>query len=378
MKSGTTERTRKRFVVVVRGPAAFFFHPDDRLIVEDFPSAMGPVNIAYTTRWLKKGDDIILPGHLWIEIRGHATTLEDALVAFGNAALSLLPIFSLSANAAVDEPEIELGFDNTPGATERDYFQCYLPPETEMLHVVRRIKVEPTVALLKAVTTHPEAERLLRGANQYRLALDSWRLGRESLALAHLWMALEAITKTKLRAICESRKITEIGLASSLGIIQDKLDSVIRRDFLLQGDIECYKKGKQASDGFEHGFLEYDKIREHSKEIRHRMASYLRRALFELCNLAADVIDVLTTDPNDKPLGYRPVVKYFRGKLVGEGDELSTPGSAYPFMRWTPSIKSAGFKADGRFDVTLSETLTAELAEGIKFRRVSHEVWKAG
>src|SRR5260370_35854736 len=108
MKSRTTERTRKQFVVVVRGPAAFFFDTDDRLVVEDFPSAMGPVNIVYTTRWLKKEDDIILPVHLWIEIRGHATTLEDALVAFGNAALSFLLIFSLSANAAVDEPEIEL------------------------------------------------------------------------------------------------------------------------------------------------------------------------------------------------------------------------------------------------------------------------------
>jgi len=267
MKSGTTERTRKQVVVVVRGPAAFFFHPGDRLVVEDFPSAMGPVNMTYTTRWLNKGDDIVLPGHLWIDIRGQANTLEDALVVFGNAASGLLPIFSLGANAAVDEPEIEVGFDNTPGATERDYFQCYLPPETEIIRAVRKIKVEPTVALLKAVITHREADRLLRGANQYRLALDSWRLGRESLALAHLWMALEAITKTKLRDMCESRKLTETGLASSLGIAQDKLDSVIRRDFLLQGDVECYKKGKQASDGFEHGFLEYDKMREHSEVV---------------------------------------------------------------------------------------------------------------
>ncbi len=378
MKSGIPQSTRNQFVVVVRGPAAFFLHPDDRLVVEDFPSAIGPVNMTYTTRWLNKGDDIVLPGHLWIDIRGHGTILEDALVAFGNAALSLLPILSLSANAAVGEPEIELGFDHTPGAIERDYFQCYLPPETEILHAVRRVKVGPTVAVLKAVITHPHAERLMRGVNQYRLALDSWRLGRESLALAHLWMALEAITKTKLKAMCESRKITETELASSLGITRTELDSVIRKDFLLHGDIECYKKGKQASDGFEHGFLEYDKMREHSKEIRHRMASYLRSALFELCNLAADVIEVLTTDPYDKPLGHWPLVKYLRGKLVGEGDELSTPGSAYPFMRWTPSIKSAGFKADGRFDVTLTETLTAELAEGIKFRPVSHEVWKAG
>jgi hypothetical protein len=191
-------------------------------------------------------------------------------------------------------------------------------------------------------------------------------------------MALEAITKTKLRAICESRKVTETELARSLQINRNQLDAIIRKDFLLRGDEGCYKKGKEASDGFEHGFLGYDKMREHSKEIRHRMANYLRPALLELCGLDADTINVLTADPYDKPIGYWPVVKYLRGKLLGEGDELAAQGNAYPFMRWTPTIKSTTLEESGKFRIGLSETLTAKLAKGIKFQPRSYEAWQAG
>jgi hypothetical protein len=116
-------------------------------------------------------------------------------VPFANASLSVLPVLGLSANAAIGEPEIELGFENTAGITERSYFQSYIPPERDNLYAARSIDVSATVALLRALGAHPDSERLLRGANQYRIALQSWRLGRETLSLAHLWMAVEALTK---------------------------------------------------------------------------------------------------------------------------------------------------------------------------------------
>ena len=118
----------REFTVVMRGPSAVIFRPNQILRLEKFPSAVGPVNIVYTSRWIRKDENVTIPGHLWIEVRGKGTNLEDILVPFANAGLALLPLLSLSANAAMGDPEIELGFDCSPEVSERDYFQNYVPP----------------------------------------------------------------------------------------------------------------------------------------------------------------------------------------------------------------------------------------------------------
>ena len=45
---------------------------------------------------------------------------------------------------------------------------------------------------MEKMAKHPEIRRLTRAVGQYALALDNWRLGKETLALAHLWMGMEA------------------------------------------------------------------------------------------------------------------------------------------------------------------------------------------
>jgi hypothetical protein len=374
-----TQSKNKQIVVVMRGPSAVLFRQEKNLMVTDFQSVIGPVNIVYSTRWLRKANDIVLPGHIWIEVSGNAPSLEEALVPFANAGLSMLPILSLCANAAIGEPEIEIGFDNSKGVSERDYFQCYVSPEKNEIYIGRHIDIESTVSFLGSISRHPDSERLRRAANQYRLALDHWRLGRETMSLAHLWMALEALTKAKIRQECSLRNISDQNeLAKNFGIDLRNLDSYVRRDILLKGDAECYRKAKKASDGFEHGFLGYDKIVMLSRDIRSLMAAYIRTAIFEMCELEKEVYRILTKDPFDKPIGYWPVVKYLRGKLTGEGEQLARNGNAYPFMKWKPIIKSTSIDEGGKFNITMTDSFTAELAEGIKFQPSSYEAWQAG
>ena len=374
IEQGSTGSATKEFVVVARGPSAAVFEQGQSFGVDGFPSAPGPVDITCTTRYVSKGTDITVPGHLWIDVRGYAPSLDEALLPFANAGLIVIPVLALSANAAVHDSDIEIGFDNTAGVTERDFFQSYVAPETDELHLYRRINVDVTKALSEALYGHRDAERLLRGAEQYRMALASWRFGRESPALAHLWMAVEALTKAKVRAECEKRGVAkEADLASELDIELKELDSTIRRDFLLKGDTEVYTKAKEASDGFEHGFLSFEKIRELSRDVRHRMADYVRTVILELCNLDSSVYATLTSHPFDKPIGYWPADKYVRGKLVGPGDELAAPGNAYPFMKWNTSIKSIEPRENAVMNVEMTETLTADIAKGIQFRPQSFE-----
>lgn len=368
---------RRQFTVVMRGLSAVVFRQDEKVAIKEYPSALGPVNIVYTSRWIKKSETITLPGQLWIEIVGEGNSLEEVLVPFANSGFAFLSILALSANAAVGYAEVEVAFDSSPNVSERDYFQCYVPPESGVLHFSRLIDIKGTAALVDAISRSPEMERLRRAANQYQLALDTWMLGRETLSLAHLWMALEALTKSRVRFECAKRGLhSEVDLANALDVEKTQLDSTIRRDLILMGDQECYDKSKKASDGFEHGFLDYISIRELSAGVRHRMAKYIRNSILELSGLEAVPLKTLTSAPYDKPMGYWPFVKYFRGRLLGEGHELAAKGNAYPFLRWKPVIDKCEVAEDGKINIQLSESFTAEFGEGISFQPVSYEVWK--
>ncbi len=142
------------------------------------------------------------------------------------------------------------------------------------------------------------------------------------------------------------------------------------------GDDECYSKGKEASDGFEHGYLKYSKIRESAKDVRHRMARYIRLSILEMLTLDKETSEVLRSNPFDKPLGYWPVAEYYRGKLIGRGDKLAAEGNAYPFLRLKPTVKSTCVTPDGKFDIAITQSMSPELAEGISFMPQSFEAWQ--
>jgi hypothetical protein len=225
-----------KMVVVMRGPSAVVFEPGSKLRVEGFPSEIGPVDIVYTSRYISRGSDIRVPGHLWIHVEGPAPTLRDALDPFANAGLAMLPVLALSANAAIKEPDVEVAFDNSPGIVERDYFQTYMPPEPDVVYLGRLMDVESTVAGPGA--GEPPGRRTL--------ASRSW-----------------------------------------------------------------------------------------------------------------------------------PVVKYLRGKLIGPADRLAEPGNEYPFMRWKPEVKSFRITEERKAEYSLTETITAELGEGVQFQPQSIEAWRA-
>lgn len=370
-------QSKRQFTVVMRGSSAFFFLPEKEIHIQKYPISLGTVDIKFRTRWLKRNDSVTLPGQLWIEVKGEANDLEESLVPFANAGFAFLPVFSLSANAAVNFPAIEVAFDSTPNIKERNYFQCYVPPESDVIHFARVINIQASLALLDAIAKSADAERIHRAANQYQLALESWMLGSETLSLAHLWMAVEVLTKTVIRFECKVRGInSENELATALNVELSKLDSTIRRDFILGEDEECYRKAKKASDGFEHGFLGYTKIRELTMDIRHRMAGYVRETIFRVSSLDAETHKTLTEDPYHEPMGIWPLVKYLRGQLIGEGAELAAKGNEYPFIRWRPVIQEAEVTENGKLNIKATEEFQLELGEGIVFQLGSHEVWR--
>lgn len=364
-----------KFTVVLRGPSAVIIKPEESLQVTNFLTSKGRVDMQFRTRWIKSNSNII-PGHMWIDIQGEGENLDDVIVPFANATGYIIPIIVMAANAYIGEPDIEVAFDSTPNVSERDYFQAYVLPEGDVLHTARILNVTRAARLIESILKHTDAERLMRGLGQYVLALAHWRVGKEILAVAHLWMAIEAITEVRIRTECLRQGLSEVELVEKQQCKSaDELKKVIRRDFLFQGDIECYKDASRASNGFEHGFMRLSEISQKSSNVRDRTATYVRHAILEMSGLDDNIIKDLISDPYHTPLGHWPLLKYLRGKLIGSSNELAAPGNAYPFVRWGSEIKTYAFDGS-KMEIQVNENLTPEIADGIRIQLKSHEVWE--
>jgi hypothetical protein len=150
-------------------------------------TAFGQLAMSFRTRYWNRGFDTPLAGDLQIEARGPAPSLDDAMSAFTNRAITLLPILATAANATIDNVDVEIAFDDTPDLDLRDFYQKRIPDEPIVPeHRMRRLRVAETVAFAQAALTHNEAHRLHRAMEYYRGALANWRRGYETLAVANL------------------------------------------------------------------------------------------------------------------------------------------------------------------------------------------------
>ena len=359
--------------------------PRGKEIKINIPTSLGTVRLTYRTHHVNIGLAHPLPGDLWIDARGPANSVENAVSVFGGIAGTFTPIISFSTNAAVGDLEPELVFNNTCGLKTRDFLQSFLPGKRPIVHVVRKVNSEATICLISAIETSSEKDRIVRAISQYSLALRHWRWGHETLAIAHLYIGMETLTKAVIRSRLAASHINQEQFALGLGIDLDNLapnvslseaiDVAVRKHFLFQGDDQCYKDAKAASDGFEHGFMPFDEIRNKARAVRDKTATYIRKAILDIVGIENKYRDIFLATPYDIPLGNWPVVKYVRGQLVGDSDKLAAKGYKYPIMSWRPAIKSVDFSESGQYDIKFEENLRAHLGNGISFQIKSSEVW---
>ncbi|MBX7252398.1 MAG: hypothetical protein K1X50_10470 [Candidatus Promineofilum sp.] len=348
--------------------------------------------ITIRTRYVDKGLESPLPGDLWVEVKGDAESIEHAVSTMGSAAATILTVVAFATNAAIGDMEPELAFDCTPGVKERAFLQSLLPEERPILGRGRRVPDDAVYALMWAIegyrAAHGEFERLIRAMAQYRLALNHWKWGHETMSTAHLYMGMEALTKVVLRKRLLESNSSEEELAREMGIdpmslgpgerLSTLLDAAIRRKVLFCGDDECHRSAKKASDGFEHGFMPFEEVREHALLVRDKTAAYLRTAILDLLEkeLGQEHREALLSPPFSKPIGKWPLVKYARGELVGEADALADAEMEYPLMKWRSAIKAAQMDEDGEYQLVVEETLSPRLGDGVQFRLKSFEVWQ--
>jgi hypothetical protein len=375
MAANGGECTSRTFVVVIRAHSAARLREGESIRIEKVRTLAGIVSVTFRTHFAGQGLESNVPRELWVEIRGGAGSLEEALTAYSVAAGTLLPIVCLVTNAAVQEPFVELGFEDTHNVTEREFFQQFLPQEYGIPHMGRRIPGDALLALMEAIEAHADKERILRACAHYETALQHWGITEHIMALAHLYMGVEALTKAFLRRECELREVSETELAQSLGINKEGLDPWVRRTLIFRDDTDCYRQAKKASDGLEHGFLDFQEIRSLAEATRDKAAKCLRDAILELAGADGARIGLARQDKYVDPLGAGPISKYVRGTLVGNVEHLAASGQEYPIMQWHSQLKEFRQIDADKFVMTPEEKLTARVADGVKVNIRSFEIW---
>jgi hypothetical protein len=303
-------------------------------------------------------------------------SLDQSIVDLTNASAMILPAIAFCANAPIDEPEPELAFEICDGGNEHRLYQRHVTQELGFPRARRRVPTAPTSALIQKWLAHPDAERIYRAFVQYSIALRHGAAGREILAHAHFYMAVESLTKALLREECRRGAMNEDQIVAQWGIERKELDSEIRLRWVFGADREAYRAAKKASDGFEHGFANYVEIRKHAEAVARRTGAGVRRAIFDLLSLPVASRALLMADPYREPMDPRPLDQVVRGNLVGPAEGLAHNSQVYPCLRWNFGMADyLGEDDEGKMQFKLKDTtLTPLVGAKVGFQLTSFEV----
>jgi hypothetical protein len=369
-----------RFTAVLRARSrAKVRREDPPLVLQRIPTETGPITLVVRTRYDQEEFDVAVPRELWVEAQGDAETIEDGVNASWRAAAVLIPTIALTANAAIGDLQPHLAFETTEGIEDRAFFQSTIETERGIPPPGRRVPIEDTVAVLQAVAATGrdnvrDATRLLRAANHYLLALNSWKRHNELLCVSHLFMAAEALKVVALRRELRRPGIDEDALAESWEIrpgeprTRPLLEAAARRRVVFHGDDDTEKQAADISDGFEHGYKDFGDLHGPSRNVRDQTGRLIRASFLTLAGVPEVVHGRLTSGRHENPVDMTDYVRYMRGRLVGAGPELAREEDAYPHLEWTsaPKLTDAG---QGRLAISGEETFTVRTSDSIASRR---------
>jgi hypothetical protein len=197
--------------------------------------------------------------------------------------------------------------------------------------------------------------------------------------MAHLYMAVEALTSAIIRLECAERSLDKPGLARLANIDPDDqgrprwrpaLDAWVRANIIFEGDETTYQSAKRASDGLEHGFLDLQEVHRKAVEASASTFQHVRSTILRLLGVDEYRESQLAKRP---PRDVQSLRKLIRGHFIEVSGDLALPGEEYPRLEWLSAIKDVTRQGD-RFNLTFEEKLTVGCAPGVSFRGTAIEV----
>lgn len=337
------------------------------------------VRVRTFTRWVDASGKQ-LPRELVVEVRGHAASLDEAAGKFAAIARPVATMVGFVANVRVGPLEVHLAYDCTPSREDREFLETFIPDERGQVSEGRIIRLHLMEAACTAfVSLATDSPRVSRALRQYELALREWYVGGEWLALNHLWIAAENLTKAVIRKTVAARGISEEDLAHEHGLVtgdparprwKDLLGARVREEKIFAGDADTYKAAKEASDGLEHGIWELDKVAANAIKSADKTFHYVRRTIVDLLDLAPEVASELN---GIKPKDVQSTRKVVRGRLIGAAEDPAMEGELYPRLEWSSGIDSV-VREGSTFQMKQKDRMTIRTHPDVGFRLERLEV----
>ena len=379
----------KQYLIVAKAEASGNIRRGESLEV----GIGGNDKIVFFTRYVDVGFEVPIPRGIMAEIFCSASNIKEAAAKSANKAQGLLGAIGLCANAYFGHIEIELVFENSPGITRRDYFQSFIPASPLEVIPGRMINLRATSEFITAVDRHPCRQRLMRAIAQYHEALRNWSLGNEVTCVEHIFIGVENQKIVALRRHLAETGLSEMKLAEEWGFYKkgrqkkkcqffkkvrqtesEFLESEARRRLIFKEDRQCSKLARLVSDGFEHGYEEFGKLRSFASQVTQSSARYLRESILEHSGISKESFDHLASFFST-PRGPLKIVKYLWGFLTGGTDSLAAPGHKYPFCEWTSKISKVYVNEEGGYLFSPSENFRTVLGPGVMFNPERFEAW---
>jgi len=347
--------------------------------LNSLPLASTPVDVVLWSRYEDAGLTDQIPRELVFEVHVEAEDAAAAVAIAGAVGSGLAAILSVAVNAYVPAPSPYLAFEASLGLTPRKFWQRHVTLTEGMPRLGRLLNQTTLFPMLEAIFASREHKRLGLAVGQYHVALSHWTISGMPLALAHLYMGLEA-----LGPVFERSERARLGLDSEREHAEyrdvdvdrknwkDVLLGWIRRDVICKGDKATYDAARNASNGFEHGSMSFPEFQATAKVHGRPLLDYLREGLLAQVDLTDDVRDELLAR---RPIEVSPLWLELRGELHGsveDPDALGKPGEPFPFLDWNTTLGDARRLEDGRLQFTPTHNLTLQCAEGVSFTPSRH------
>lgn len=364
--------------MVARARSGARLLPEHEFACNGVPTPEGPVRVVVRTRWEDAGLEHPVPRELWIDVRGQATSLDAAVEAFGGVARLFGLFVGFVGNVEVGLVQVHLAYDASPDLADHEFLEMFLPDRRGLVTEGRAVRPHLLRGFVDSVAGHAEWNRLTRALGHYELALRSWFFGGETIALAHLFIAAENLTKSVLRERCRELACTEQDLARTAGIDPDDparprwrplLHAWAREALVFGGDTLAHRLAREASDGLEHGFMDVGEVHRRARLITARTFELVRRTVLGLLPLQPQIRDELEAI---WPRDVQSLRRIVRGVFTGVGD-LAAANEEYPRLNW--SSRASGFERDeDRLSATFTDHFELVAAEGVACRVTGYEV----
>jgi hypothetical protein len=363
------------YVAVYRGRASARFLNDEGIAFSTKDEEDRLIHFQIYTRYVGEGLAYPTPRELVIEASGRAESADDLLHRANATARAVAISLAFIANAAVEDIEAHLAFDNTAGRSQRSFVEVHVPDETGMVRQGRKIPLpEGFETLGQIFSLGEETDYVRRAIANYALALERWYIGGETLVLASLYVAAENLDKAVVIAQARDAGMTVEQYAKSQGLGLRKLQAKFRREVIFRNDEEAYELAKDAVDGFEHGSMDLGEVLRRAQEACPKVFDYIRSAIIDLVGVDPGIRDLLLGERYGQPLDAQSMRTLVRGRFENVGDELAAADERYPLLTWTRGLARLELGDDRQLSASIKENMTVKCADGVQFRHLGIEV----